>query len=140
MNFRTVPEDGEARAAYATEVWDWLVREHFMEQVWTGVNKVALPLKPPSRMPSADSYEVRRILAVWTPVSSDGRSCLSRVSTTTIRQEELAGIEVEVFSASLYLRELLATGVTHLESEDEGVEKLLAELSILVRAGFSAAT
>lgn len=140
-NYRSVPEVCDARAAYARdEMWDWLVREHFVpRKKWTDVNKVALPLKPPAGMPAADVSGARRILAVWTPISSDGRSLLSRVSTTTVRGGKPAGIEVEVFSASMFLRDQLAAGVTHLESEDEGVERLLAELGGLVRAGFSAA-
>lgn len=139
MNFRSIPEDGEDRAAYAREMWDWLVSKHFVPQVWTGVNKVELQLKPPEGMPSADASSAHRILAVWTPVSGDGWSCLSRVSTTTVRQGKSAGIEVDVFSASLYLHDLLAAGVTHLQSEDDDVEKVLAELGVLVRAGLSAA-
>jgi hypothetical protein len=57
----------------------------------------------------------------------------------SVRRGELAGIEVEIFSASMYLRDLLAAGVTHLESEDQDMEKVLAELGVLVQAGFSAA-
>jgi hypothetical protein len=45
----------------------------------------------------------------------------------------LAPVKVDVFSASIYLRELLAAGVTHLDAEDPFLERVLAEVSTLVQ-------
>jgi hypothetical protein len=139
-DFRSVPEDPQETAADARDMWDWLVGAEFMPKVWTQVNKVALPLKPPHSMPAAVTADARRILAVWTPVSKDGGACLSSAETTTIRDGVLAPVKVDVFSASIYLRELLAAGVTHLDAEDPFLERVLAEVSTLVQgAGISAA-
>ena len=57
---------------------------------------------------------------------------MSSVTTTTVRGGESIGVEVEVFSASLYLRGLLGAGMTHLESEDEDLEKVFAALGAVV--------
>lgn len=119
--------------AHAGHEWEWVASDFGPQAGWSDVNKVALPLKPPRSMPSRDMADVRRILAVWRPVSEDGRSYLSRVATTTVRDGDLADIEVEIFSASLYLRGLLAGGMTHLESGDEDLEKVLAALSAVVK-------
>jgi hypothetical protein len=131
-NYRSVPEDFEDIAASAKDMWEWLVSAHFVPQVWTQENKVALPLKPPRCLPDATTADARRILAVWTPVSQDGQSCMSNVTTTTIRGGALAPVKVEVFSASMYLRDLLAVGVTHLEAEDDFLERVLSAVSALV--------
>lgn len=129
--FRSVPVDGEARASYARNVWGWL-GEWFVQQDFNAYSKVVLPLKPPKDMLSRETADARRILVVWTPVAEDGRSCMSRLSTSTLRSGKWAGIEVDVFSASLYLRGLLAGGMTHLEAEDEDLEKVLAALNAVV--------
>lgn len=134
VNYSTVPGTSEALADHAKAEWQWLVSEHFAPLLWTDVNKVALPLQPPRMLPSSSTAEARRILAVWTPVSEDGHSCLSRAATTTVRQGKLVSIEVEVFSASIYLRGLLATGMTHLSAESEDTEEMLAALGALVEA------
>jgi hypothetical protein len=131
-DYASVPEDGDALAAHARHEWEWLARAFGPEAGWDDLTKVALPLKPPDGMPSRDMTDVRRILAVWTPVSDDGRSCVSHVATTTIRGGELADVKVDVFSASLYLRALLAGGMTHLEAADEDLEKVLAALRTVV--------
>jgi hypothetical protein len=139
-DFRSVPVDPRDIADSAQDMWEWLVNAEFVPQVWTQVNKVALPLKPPLCIPGAITADARRILAVWTPVSEDGRTCMSNVTTTTIRGGALVPVKVEVFSASMYLRDLLAAGVTHLEAEDDFLERVLAEVSTLVRhTGVSAA-
>lgn len=138
-NYRSVPGDSEALADHARAEWECLVREHFVPLVWDKVNKVALPLKPPERRPSASTADARRILAVWTQVSKDGRSCLSTGSTTTFHRGELAGIEVEVFSASMYLRALLAAGTAYLEAKPEDMERVLAALRAVIEVrGLSA--
>ena len=125
--------DSEALAAHAQAEWEWLVSEHFAPEVrWDKVNKVALPLKPPRRLPSASTADARRILAVWTPISEDGRSCLSRVTKTPLHCGELADTEVEVFSASMYLRDLLAAGTTHLEAESEDMERVLSAVEAVI--------
>jgi hypothetical protein len=127
MNFSSVPEDSEALAAHAQAAWEWLVSEHFKPWVWDKVNKVALPLKPPSeKLLSVSTTDARRILAVWTPISEDGRSCLSRVPTKTLHRGAWVDIEVEVFSASMYFRDLLRGGMTHLVAESERIDKVLA--------------
>jgi hypothetical protein len=129
--FRSVPVDGEAQASYARNVWGWL-GEWFAEQDFNQYSKIALPLKPPKGKLSLDTADARRILAVWTPVAEDGRSCMSRLPTSTLRSGKWTDIEVEVFSASLYLRGLLADGVTHLEAGDEDLGKVLAALNAVV--------
>jgi hypothetical protein len=65
---------------------------------------------------------------------------MSRVTKTTVRRRELVSVDVEVFSASMYLRDLRAAGVRHLESEDAEMEGVLAALRAVVGiTGFSAA-
>jgi hypothetical protein len=130
--FKSVPREDDALAAHAQKEWEWVSSDFAPQACWSDMNKVALPLKPPKGMPSRDTAEVRRILAIWTPVSEDGRSCMSSVATTTVRGGESIGVEVEVFSASLYLRGLLGAGMTHLESEDEDLEKVFAALGAVV--------
>jgi hypothetical protein len=141
-NYRSVPADGPGLEAHAQAEWEWLVCSNFSPQVtvWNKDNKVALPLKPPSSLPAASTADARRILAVWTPVSEDGRSCMSGVTTTTVRRGELVPVDVEVFSASMYLRDLRAGGVMHLESDDAETEGVLAALRAVVEVtGFSSA-
>jgi hypothetical protein len=95
-------------------------------------------LKPPASLPAASTADARRVLALWTPVSEDGRSCMSNV--TAVRPGELVPVDVEAFSASTYLRDLRARGVTHLESDDAGTEGMLAALRAVVEVtGFSTA-
>lgn len=133
MNYRSVPSDSEAQVAYARdEMWDWLVNDCFVPQDFNKVSKVALPLKSPKGLPWRDTADARRILAVWTPVAEDGRSCMSRLSASTLHDGKWTDIEVEVFSASLYLRGLLAAGVTHLETDDDDLEKVVAALNAVV--------
>lgn len=133
MNFRSVPEDSGAQADYAREeMWNWLVSDCFVPRKWNDVSKVALPLKPPDSMPSRDTADARRILAVWTPISKDGRSCMSSLATATLRGGQWIDIVVEVFSASMYLRDLLAGGMTHLEAGDEYLERVLSAISTVI--------
>ena len=47
MGYTTVPEARETRVDHARRV-KWLVREHSVP-LGSGVNKVTLPLKPPTR-------------------------------------------------------------------------------------------
>jgi len=139
---RSVPEDSEARAAYAMKIWTQWVASAFGPQARRNPdNKVALPLEPPEGMPSRDMADIRRILAVWTPASEDGRLCMSRLSADkAVRGGELTATRVEVFSASMYLRELRANGETHLPAEDGYLEKVLRALSAVVEvAGVSPA-
>lgn len=131
---RSVPEDSEARAAYAMKIWRRWVAPAFGPQARRNPdNKVALPLKLPEGMPSRDMADIRRILAVWTPTSEDGRSCMSRLfAAKAVRGGELTDTKVEVFSASMYLRELRANGETHLPAEDKYLEKVLRALGAVV--------
>jgi len=134
-DYRSVPADSGARAAYARdEMWGWLVSACFAPwpRKWTDENKVALPLKPPKGKPTRDMADARRILAIWTPISEDGRSCMSRLPTVTLKGGQWIDTVVEVFSASMYLQCLLAAGVTHLKAEDEVLEKWLAAMGNVV--------
>ena len=71
-------------------------------------------------------------MAVWTPISEGGQSCLSRAITTALRRGELVTIEVEVFSASMYIREMLEAGSTHLRTNSPDMEAALAALGAVV--------
>ncbi len=68
---------------------------------WSGVNKIALPLHD-------DGYEFSRVLAIWRPTSHDGLDPWSSVDTYTLAAGREQPIEVQVFSASLYVSRLLA--------------------------------
>jgi hypothetical protein len=128
----SVPATADARAAHAKRMWKMLVSGEFEPWKWTDVNKIALPLKPPDAVASRDTVGVRRILAVWAPVSEDGCSCMSSLPTMTLSAGQWVDIEAEVFSASLYLRDMLASGMTHLDAEDGDLEKMLSALSSVI--------
>jgi hypothetical protein len=109
---RSVPE-AESLKEYAWEQWKILTAADYWER-WDGTTKIALPLQPPAGWTSEKANRARRILIVWRPISSDGISPLSHHSTTTLRGSEWVELAVEVFSASLYLRGLLAAGIENL--------------------------
>ncbi|MFJ5952601.1 hypothetical protein [Streptomyces noursei] len=91
--------------------WQRLMGAHFARAVWTDTNKVALPLTPPWPLPAGVSEERAanpiRILAYWRPVTRQGH-WLSELTTTS--HDTTIPVHVRVFSASLYLRALLAQG------------------------------
>jgi hypothetical protein len=60
------------------------VEWHFTRGRWDEVNKVALPLKPPDGAEKASWPDMRRVLAVWTPVSPDGQYAFSSIQTQTL--------------------------------------------------------
>ncbi|MGW6145601.1 hypothetical protein [Streptomyces sp. NPDC055140] len=91
--------------------WLRLKADHFTDPMWTDTNKVALPLKPPRPLPAGIADEVAgnptRILAYWRPVTRAGE-WFSDLTTTS--HDTTVPVRVRVFSASLYLRALLANG------------------------------
>ncbi|MFI5864750.1 hypothetical protein [Streptomyces sp. NPDC051546] len=113
--------------------WQYLTREHFTENVWTDTNKVALPLKPPQPRPAVLSEEraanPTRILAYWRPVTRQGH-WFSNLTTTS--HDIAVPVDVRVFSASLYLRALLAEGTNVLPATFEHTQARLAQLRGMV--------
>ena len=83
---------------------------------WSGVNKIALPLRN-------DGYEFSRVLAIWRPTSHNGLDPWSSVDTYTLVAGREQPIEVQVFSASLYVTRLLAEqpDAPHLELRGDSV-------------------
>lgn len=57
---------------------------------------------------------LRRVLAIWRPVSSDGTAFRSEATSTSVAGDQLVPATAEVFSASLYLRSLPDQGETRL--------------------------
>jgi hypothetical protein len=70
---------------------------------------------------------------VWT-VSQDGQYAFSAIQTQTLSGTSWKPVTVEVFSASLYLRDLRHRGETHLTSTFPQVERLLEALHVLFRS------
>jgi hypothetical protein len=58
--------------------------------------------------------ELRRVLAIWRPVSSDGTTFKSEATSTSVINDQLVPATADVFSASLYLRSLQEQGETRL--------------------------
>lgn len=57
---------------------------------------------------------LRRVLAIWRPVSSEGTAFKSEAASTSVVNDKLVPAAAEVFSASLYLRSLRDQGETRL--------------------------
>jgi len=132
----TVPDEPEQLAAYARSRWAQLLAEHIHVDEWTGMNKIFLPLKPPFGL-NADVTEtampkLRRILAIWRPISLDGVAFSSEVTSDTVRNDQRISVTAEVFSASLYLRSLRDRGETRLPLRLDLVEQLLSAVNELV--------
>ncbi|MGP3777025.1 hypothetical protein ACTWJ8_39955 (plasmid) [Streptomyces sp. SDT5-1] len=130
----TVPEDADALADFARRQWRWLSDPGGWDK-WDSYTKVALPLLPPAGRTPADVQQARRILAVWRPVSQDGISAFSTLNTTTLQDGRWVDVAVEVFSASLYLRGLLAAGVTTLAPSSPRSELLYESVLALFHHG-----
>ena len=99
--------------------------ENLRQDWWNQTNKVALPLIAP-RAHGEGALRISRALVVWRPISYDGESPESVVSATTVDgKSNLVPVDVHVFSVSLYLRQLAASGVRYLPTGEanEGVVK-----------------
>lgn len=112
------PDEAEHLAAYALRRWATLRADHVDVDDWTDHNKVYLPLRPPAGLDPAVAARampgLRRVLAIWRPISSDGTTFKSEATSTSVINDQLVPATAEVFSASLYLRSLRDQGETHL--------------------------
>lgn len=122
MDGRSVARDSVQ--GLASREWQELEAEHFQASLWTAVNKIGLPLKTPEGF---DPAATERVLAVWRPVSEDGRSPWSETSMDSIVGGRLAPVTVKVFSMSLYVRALLEAGV-------ETIPCLVTDTDVVVSA------
>lgn len=113
--------------------WRRLTAHHFTDPVWTDTNKVALPLKPPRHLPAGTTGEVganpTRVLAYWRPVTRTGE-WFSDLTTTS--HDTTVPVHVRVFSASLYLRALLADGTDVLPATFDHTRARLEQLRGMV--------
>jgi hypothetical protein len=125
----TVPDEPEQLTAYARRRWTTLKTDHIDTDEWTDDNKVYLPLRPPESLDMAAAArampQMRRVLAIWRPISCDGISFKSEATSTSVSNDQLVPATAEVFSASLYLRFLRDRGETRLPSRLGLAEKLL---------------
>jgi hypothetical protein len=114
----TVPDEPEQLTAYARRRWTTLKTDHIDTDEWTDDNKVYLPLRPPESLDMAAAaramLQLRRVLAIWRPISCDGTSFKSEATSTSVSNNQLVPATAEVFSASLYLRFLRDRGETRL--------------------------
>jgi len=103
---------------YAQDQWTY-VSETLLPaepEDWDDVNKIRLPLKVPDGY-EHKSHEITRVLAIWRPVSQSGLSPWTTVTCRTpIGHDDWADVPVKVFSGSLYLRQLRASGIAVLPS------------------------
>lgn len=84
---------------------------------------------------------LRRVLAIWTPISVDGRKSLSQTTTTSPIDGVWQQVPVEVFSGSLYARALLDQGRDHVEATVSRMQVTLDALEALYsRTGDAPAT
>jgi hypothetical protein len=132
----TVPDEPEQLALYARRRWTTLKADHIDTDDWTDDNKVYLPLRPPKSFSSAAAAQampkLRRVLAIWRPVSCDGTSFRSEATSTSVSDDQLIPVTAEVFSASLYLRFLLSQGETRLATRLGLTENLLKVVGELI--------
>jgi hypothetical protein len=126
----SVPDDDDAVAALANKRWSEMIIRDFKGQAWTSVNKVGLPLKPPSLLHTAAAQTARRILAFWHPISSMGLEHWSEVQWTPTWCAD--ALRIEVFSASLYVRSLLRGGHECLPTGSMDAERLVAAIEEIV--------
>jgi hypothetical protein len=134
---KTVPETGEERADFARREWQKLLdgKDGFGVTSWNNVNKVALPLRPPNGHDSREALRARRILAIWYPKSEDGRSYWSRAPRNVKLPRSAVDVPIEVFSASLYLRQLQSEGHAQLPAARPDSEGALGALEEIIRRG-----
>jgi len=132
----TVPDEPEQLAAYARQRWTTLKADHVDTDQWTDHNKVYLPLRPPAILDTAAAARamprLRRVLAIWRPISSDGIRFKSEARSTSVSNDQLIPATAEVFSASLYVRSLRGRGETHLTTCLGLTEKLLKAVGELI--------
>ncbi|MFG1648517.1 hypothetical protein ACGFIE_01215 [Micromonospora sp. NPDC049275] len=96
---------------YAKQGWDE-VSKILLADRWDQINKVCLPLKVPDSY-DQQSHEIKRVLAIWRPISRSGLDPWSTVtSRTPTERDAWTDVPVTVFSGSLYLRRLRNSGVT----------------------------
>jgi hypothetical protein len=133
-----VPDEPENLAAYARQRWATLRADHIDVDGWTDHNKVYLPLRPPAGLDPAVAARampgLRRVLAIWRPVSSDGTAFKSEATSTSVVSDQLVPATAEVFSASLYLRSLQGQGGTRLAARLGLAGKLLKAVDELFDA------
>lgn len=127
-NYRNVGDDV---AGYALAQWNLLYEEHLHIDDWTDTNKVALPVRPPAGW-TRSMADLRRILAVWTPISSDGHSAFSAATTTSPVDGIYQHLPIKVFSGSLHARALLAQGHRHIKATVSGIQTRLDALDALL--------
>lgn len=132
----TVPDEADELAAYARRRWATLKADHIDTDQWTDSNKVYLPLRPPASLDTAAAArsmpQLRRVLAIWRPISCDGISFKSIATSTSVSKDQLVSATAEVFSASLYLRSLRDCGETRLPSRLGLADKLLKAVDELI--------
>jgi hypothetical protein len=132
----TVPDEPGQLADYARERWTALKADHIETEEWTDHNKVYLPVRPPRCLDAAAAAlampRLRRVLAIWRPISRDGISFKSEATATSVSNDQLTMVTAEVFSASLYLRSLRDRGETRLTSRLGLAEKLLKAVGELI--------
>ena len=134
-NYASVPGDDHLVGDHSRREWAEGVEWHFApDQPWDKVNKVALPLKPPAGAGNTSWPNIRRVLAVWTPVSRSGRSAFSSINARTLSGGTWEPVTVEVFSASLYLRYLRNRGETRLTPTFPQAEQLFGGLNALFKS------
>lgn len=127
----SVPEDPAGIAEYARRRWEELDVPEWWSNKWDDTTKIALPLRPPAGRTAEDVRKARRVLAVWRPISSNGGSPFSQLSSQTLSGGEWVDVPIEVFSASLYLRQLLADGVRTLTPVFDGAQTLFDAVNAL---------
>jgi hypothetical protein len=130
---RSVPADPKALAAFARAQWVELTTPAVWAEWWNGTTKIALPLRAPHGWTADHAVTAKRALIIWRPVSQSGTTCESALQTTTLRNGTDEPLTVSVFSASLYLRQLLAEGTTTLTGTFPRIDALLALLRTIVR-------
>lgn len=115
----SVPDEPDELAEFARREWAAVKAAHIDVGDWTHANKIFLPLRPPKGFDGTEAAtaNARRILVVWRPISHDGREFVSTVEAHSVRNDQLVAVTAEVFSASLYLRSLLASGQTSLPTQ-----------------------
>ncbi|MBE0675955.1 MAG: hypothetical protein IH591_14960 [Bacteroidales bacterium] len=80
---------------------------------YENLGKVLQPMNPPEGY-SEGSSEIRPLVCYWYPITSSGRTRLTN-HFFTLATRSSSFSEVDIFSASLYLRHLAAMGTTQID-------------------------
>jgi len=88
----------------------------------SNLSKVLLPMRVPERFVS---YTVRPMLVLWMLITDDLKTMHPHFTISNLPITDTFS-EMDIFSVSLYLRQLLANGVTSVELDTPGVEKRLS--------------